>query len=375
MRTEKYAKSRVLMIGPVAPPLGGMTISLNNLITSGLKDKYDISVLDITGYRARNKRGNILGGIAYQLYLMLKLVAILIVKRPRIVHAHMASFFYFFRRGADVVICKLFGKKVVFHLRGGKFIEFYNKSSFLGKSAIRSILRISDKVIVLSEYWKDFVSGIADKKKIMVVPNGVRCADFHLDKDKKIELGFTKDHILVLSMGPIGKRKGTFDVLASIKPVTARFNNISFIFCGTGEFEGEILQFLGLVRDMGFGPYAKYVENIVGQEKNDYYLSSDIFILPSYAENLPNSVLEAMAAGLPVIVSDVGAIPELVKDGVNGLIIKPGDVKAIADRIIMLAKDRDLRKRMGDINRELMRQKYDMPIIAGMIDRVYQELL
>jgi glycosyltransferase involved in cell wall biosynthesis len=121
--------------------------------------------------------------------------------------------------------------------------------------------------------------------------------------------------------------------------------------------------------------YIKHVKVISGQEKYDYYMSSDIFVLPSYAENMPNVLLEAMAAGLPVVVSNVGANPEIVEDGVNGFIIKPGDINAIADRIVKLAEDSNLRKSMGQINLKLAKEKYDMSIVAEKIDKLYQGLL
>jgi len=368
-------KPNILIIGPVAPPVGGMTVSLNNLITSALKEKYNIFVLDITGYRSRNKTANIFLGIRYQAYLIFKLICILIKKKPCIVHVQMASFFNFYRRSIDIIICKLFGKKVILHLRGANFVEFFNKSSLLGKCFIKFILNISDKVISLSKFWHDFLVGIMNPETIATVPNGVICSDFKLVNNKKEELGFPDSHIFVLFMGPIGKRKGAFDILDAISIVTYKIKDVSFIFSGFGEFKGELEQFSDLAKQKNLTAYVKYVGDIFGQEKYDYYLSSDVFVLPSYAENLPNSLVEAMAAGLPVVVSDVGAIPEIVEDGVNGFIIKPGNINAIADRIIKLANDSNLRKSMGQRNLKLAKEKYDMPIIAEKIDKVYQELL
>jgi glycosyltransferase involved in cell wall biosynthesis len=82
-----------------------------------------------------------------------------------------------------------------------------------------------------------------------------------------------------------------------------------------------------------------------------------------------------MAAGLPLVVSNVGAIPEFVKDGMNGFVIEPGDVNALAEKIILLAKDPELRKQMGQRNLELVRKNYDMPIIAEKIHELYEGLL
>lgn len=375
MKKDKSNKSCILMIGPVAPPLGGMTVSLYNLKTSSLKDAYDINVLDITGFRTRNRCAYFLQGFLYQFFLIFKLISVIIIKNPRIVHVHMASFFYFYRRSVDIAISKLFGKKVILHLRGASFVDFYNKSSSFGKFLIRLVLGLSDRIITLSDYWKDFLSSIAEPGKISVVPNGVKLSEFCLEKHRRAEMGLSDNTVVVFFVGPIGKRKGTFDVLDAIPKVIGKTKDITFVFCGTEEFPGELEVFKGRIKELSIDPYFRYAGNIFGQDLRDYYLSCDIFVLPSFAENLPNSVLEAMAAGLPVVVSDVGAIPEVVKDGVNGFIIKAGDIDAIAERIIRLAQNRDLRKSMGIRNIELIKEKYDMPIIAGKISRIYKELL
>lgn len=366
----------VLMIGPVAPPLGGMTISLSNIVDSRLKDKYDLRVLDITGYRTRRGgRGNVFLGILHELRLIFELASILIGKGPKIVHIQMASFFYFYRRSVDIIICRLFGKKVIFHLRGASFIDFYDKSGLAGRTFIKAMLGLSNRIIVLSEYWRGFVSGIADAKKISVVPNGVEADKFALSRGDGTGSGHSDIRISVLFMGPVGKRKGAFDLLEAIPAVRQKVKDIVFIFSGKGEFEGELELFKRKVAEKGLEGCVRLTGDISGQEKIDRYISSDIFAMPSYAENFPNSVLEAMAAGLPVVVSDVGAIPEFVKDGVNGFIVKAGDAGAIAAKIATLAMDGDLRGSIGKSNRELVRQKYDMPIIAGMLDRIYQGLL
>jgi len=375
MQHDTKHKTGVLLIGPVAPPVGGMTVSLDNLATSSLKEKYDVGVLDITGYRARNKHANPLQGFLHQFYLIFKLIGIFVTKNPSIVHVQMASFFYFYRRSVDIAISKLFGKKVILHLRGASFIDFYKNSPGFGKWIIRSALGLSDKVITLSDYWKHFLSSVTAPEKISVVPNGVKLSDFHLEKNRRAEIGLPESAVVVFFVGPIGKRKGAFDILDAIPKVTGKIKDVVFVFCGTGEFQGELEAFKGKITTAGLSPYIRYAGNISGQDLRDHYLSSDIFVLPSYAENLPNSLLEAMAAGLPVVVSDVGAIPEVVKDGSSGFIIKPGNIDSITEKVITLAQDGNLRKTMGSRNIELIKEKYDMPIIADKIGRIYEELL
>jgi glycosyltransferase involved in cell wall biosynthesis len=367
-------KEVVLLTGPLAPPVGGMTNSLENLLNSDLRKYYDLRVLDITGKRSREKC-SLISAVVYQISLLWKLVSTLIKEKPCIVHVQMASFLYFYRRSLDILLCKLFGKKVIFHLRGASFVEFYEKNSFLGKPFIRFILNISDKIVALSEVWRDYLLTFVPPEKIAVIPNGVDCSNLSALIHEKAESAGNNSHIRALFMGSIGKRKGVFDILRAVRTVTRHFPEMTFTFLGVEEENGALAGFTQEVKENHLENHISYPGAISGDERYDYYLSSDIFVLPSYAENFPNAVLEAMAAGLPLVVSNVGAIPEFVKDGMNGFVIEPGDVNALAEKIILLAKDPELRKQMGQRNLELVRKNYDMPIIAEKVHQLYKELL
>jgi glycosyltransferase involved in cell wall biosynthesis len=375
MKADEVHKPGVLFIGPVAPPTGGMTVSLDNLVTSGLKERYDLSLLDITGYMARTGRVNIFLIAYHQFYHLFELVRILITKKISIVHVQMTTGFYFYRRGLDIIICKLFGKKVVFHLRGGRFINFYEKGSIPGRWIKKQILGICDAIIVLADYWKIFLSSIVDPKTIEVVPNGVKLSEFRMTNNMKDALGIPRGTTTVLFMGPVGQRKGAFDMVDVVSLVTGKIKDIVFVFCGAEERKDELDRFNRLLSSKDISPHIRYAGDVAGQEKYDYYLSADIFVLPSYVENFPNSLLEAMAAGLPVVVSGVGVIPEMIQDGMNGFIIAPGDVASIAEKIILLSNDKELRQSMGERNLKMVKEKYDMPLIADKIDRIYKQCL
>jgi glycosyltransferase involved in cell wall biosynthesis len=112
-----------------------------------------------------------------------------------------------------------------------------------------------------------------------------------------------------------------------------------------------------------------------GPEKERVLLESDCFILPSHGEGLPMAMLEAMAYGMPVIVTRVGAIPEAVTDGVEGFLIEPGDVEALADRMLRLARDPVLRQRMGEAARARVAAAYSLDAMVERIMALYREVL
>lgn len=368
-------KKKILFIGPLPPPTGGMGVSMQNIAGSHLKDKYDFIIFDITGKRSRHSSAGLAGRMFYQVSLMYKLVCILVKDRPAIVHVQIASYFYFYRRGLDVIVSRIFGRKIILHLRGAEFIDFYDKSLAPGKWVIRSVLNISDRIIALSRLWGDFLIRIADPGKVVVIPNGVVCSGAGLVNDKKKELGFGDRTRFVLFMGSIGKRKGVFDILDAIPQVIIRAKDVAFIFAGPEEDDGALEEFQRKIRDKAIDGHVLYVGTVSGQEKIDYYLSSDIYILPSYAENFPNAMLEAISAGMPMVVSGVGAVPEVIEDGVNGFIIKAGDVAGISEKVSELLKNELLRNSMREKNIKMAKERYDMPVVAAMIDEVYKGLI
>ncbi len=144
-----------------------------------------------------------------------------------------------------------------------------------------------------------------------------------------------------------------------------------FIVAGAGEIEQakELAKKLGIDKNVQFlGPKS-------GQEKVELFATAWCFVLPSYFEGFPISVLEAFAAGLPVISTSVGAIPSIIKQGENGFIFTPGNVQELADSILKIGTDTDLRKSMSARNAELARNEFSIETCSKKISNVYKELL
>jgi len=103
--------------------------------------------------------------------------------------------------------------------------------------------------------------------------------------------------------------------------------------------------------------------------------AADVFVLPSYAEGLPMAMLEAMAVGVPVVMTTVGAIPEVIVDGQNGFMVEPGDVKALRRHLETLIEDAPLRKRIGRRGLETVRDRFGYDRVARQLADLYAELV
>ncbi|WP_162198697.1 glycosyltransferase family 4 protein [Methanosarcina sp. 1.H.A.2.2] len=363
-------KNKILILGPTPPPMGGIATYVEDLLKSGINEKYDL--LHLNTARSLQIKKSLLKNFLLFSKNSLKLVYLLVLHKPKVVHIHTSSYLAFWEKSVFLIISKFFSAKVVLHIHGAEFDLFYNNSSSLVKFLIHKMLNSSDKVIVLSQRWNNFFSGILDDSKIAVIPNGVNYSNFSLSEDSFKKNG---NLLQILFLGNLVERKGVYDILSIIPIVTSKFQNVNFVFAGSEEVSGNILKLKNECIRMEIKRFVTFISDFSNDDKIRLLREADIYLLPSYAEGLPISLLEAMAAGLPVISTPVGGIPEVVEDSVNGFLVIPGDHKDLSDKIIELIENKELRNIIGNNNREKVKEEYDWSIIAKKLEVVYTELL
>jgi glycosyltransferase involved in cell wall biosynthesis len=186
--------------------------------------------------------------------------------------------------------------------------------------------------------------------------------------------GTPKDGFTVLFMGWLGARKGLPEALRAVPLVRKEVPEARFIFAGVVEkLEKELIEPLCEAAERAGG--VVFPGFVAGEGKLALLSQASALILPSHAENLPVSVIEAMAMGLPVVTTPVGGVPEVVIDGHNGFLIEPGDYQALADRIVRLAKDPELRRAMGQANAAKARLLYHPALFAARMQGIYECVL
>ena len=166
-------------------------------------------------------------------------------------------------------------------------------------------------------------------------------------------------------------RKGILDIVRAAPQVIAQVPRARFWFTG-GENAAQIEP---ECRRVGIADHVEFMGWVDEADMPGIYASADILLLPSYNEGLPYVVIEAMAAGLPVISTPVGAIPEVVEDGVNGYLIDPGDVAALADRMLRLAGDPAARPQIAKCNRHKAMQAYSLEASSTALGSIFSALV
>jgi len=232
---------------------------------------------------------------------------------------------------------------------------------------------IANKVICLSDIEKKYVlkEFEIEKSKIAVIPNGVDLSRFekkYYDFRKKHKISFK---YLILYVGQVIDLKGISYLFYAFEKIVKQGYDCGLVILtyNLNEKIFEDSKQLG-IRNRMFILLDPNEENIISAYKN-----CDIFVLPSLTECFPTVLLEAMAAKKPIITTNVGGIPNLIKDHYNGLLVKPRDVNELTNKIILLLKSDSLRKEMGRNGYNSVCRKYDWNIIIDDVINLYKSII
>jgi glycosyltransferase involved in cell wall biosynthesis len=238
---------------------------------------------------------------------------------------------------------------------------FYERQSPALKAAIAGQLEGATRVLVLSESWSRFIEGIAPRARVAVVPNYVALPPPVVRTPRAT--------VRLLFLGALGPRKGIFDLLHALAHAVAAGAPLHLTVGG----DGQLAEARRLAAELGLADRVSFEGWVDPARRAVLLAESDVYVLPSYNEGLPMSVLEAMAAGLPVITTTVGGLPELIASGENGWLIEPGDVDAMTQALAELAADPDRRLRLGAAGRERVEASYSRPVVLGLLEAIYAE--
>lgn len=348
---------KVLMIGPINNTKGGMTSVIESYLDF---DDLSKNIKIISSYEDGSKIKKIIVFIKAYISCFL---TILMDRQIKIVHIHTASRASFHRKKYFLNLAKLFQKKVVLHIHGAEFMKFYDESSKQVKDCITNTLIKADRVIALSRQWKKEFDNICENKaKVDIIYNPV-----NLDAFNKSNL----DKKNILFMGRLGKRKGVYDLIDILPQIIEKHKDIKLYIGG----DGEIDEVKKLVNSKELTKNVEVLGWISGEQKKKLFEIASIYVLPSYNEGLPVSILEAMASGLPVISTNIAGIPEEVEHDSNGYLITPGDKDLLCKYLCILLDNEDLRIQMGKIGIEKIRNEFDNKIIEKSILKVYKDIL
>jgi glycosyltransferase involved in cell wall biosynthesis len=355
-------KPAVILVGPLPPPIHGVTISTQRLLDSSLREKLDLQHLDTSDHRPMETVGTLdvrnvtLGLASYWGLLKLCLSA-----RPAAIYVPISQTALGFIRDSVYLLVPrlLFGAAVVIHLRGGHFGRFYAGSNALMRWYIDLTMRCVERVIVLGRVFKPIFAVWIGDDRIDVVPNGT---DLKIEGVAEKLRAPNRDGLTVTYMSNLVPTKGIEEFVRMACDVLRHESDVTFLVAGDWLARGtpEEQKVERLLDESGFRDRIHFLGEVRGGEKAALLVRTDVYVLPTYYpfEGQPNAIIEAMAAGCAVVSTDYAAIPETVIDGETGIIVPIRDVPALTAAVRRLCRDRDTLWGMAKASYARYRQGY-----------------
>ena len=300
------------------------------------RDGYEIHrIVESTG---------LLGRIRY--YFTLR--SILNEIRPDVIHCQGL----YIEAPFGVKIAKKLNVPSITFPRGSDVLE----ASSTNRRVLSWTMKNADLVLTQTEYMKSSVEKMVPSDfRILVLPNGIDIERFQgIDrKGVRNSYGIKENEFIFLFVGRLVDKKCPMDVIEAYNIFTKTVGTmggaggVRLFMVGEGENEQELKR---KINEYEMQETISMIGKLDNDAIPDVMVSSDMLVLPSYAEGFPMTFLEAMASGLPIITSDDGANPEIIEDGINGLIIPLHDVQTLSQRMTECYNDKSLNERMGQNN-------------------------
>lgn len=345
MMPGKSSKPRILFVGAFPPPerlvFGGMVSSCNVLLQSSLPTAAEFVLLDST------QISNPPPSFLVRLLLAVKRFVLFLVlfesRRPDSVLLFVSVGASIVEKGAMAWYARLRGVPAFMFPRGGAVIDGCRQSRFTA-SWVRLAFGGARKVLCQGPAWQRFAVKQLGKTldDAPIIPNWTATpALLAIGKRRSMHSPLP---VHLLFVGWVERKKGIFELLDACRQLRGT-HSFTLEIVGEGNASAAAKAY---VAEHGLEDRVRFRGWLLGKELEDVFANSDVLVLPSWAEGLPNAMIEAMAAKLAVVVSAVGNVPDVVTDGREALLVPPQDVPALTEALDRVIGDAGLRSRMGD---------------------------
>jgi glycosyltransferase involved in cell wall biosynthesis len=298
----------------------------------------------------------------YDLRIIIDLINLIRREKYDVVHTYLFGFHYL-----GLLPAKLIG--VPLKISSRREIAFWKKTHHCLLENFGNIF--ADRIIACSHAVADFSrkTEVFSRNKIIVIYNGICTQKFrNIEKSQEImnEFGISTNNLVIGSVGNLSFVKNHLVLLEAMVLLIREFPYIKCILVGDGHLRREIesaVHRLGLKKNVLLVGRRQDIERILSV--------FDIFVLSSLSEGLPNALIEAMSCGVPVAASNCGGIPEIIKDGENGILFDPRSPQAIAEAISRLLKDSQLRNTFSVLGRALIERGFNLEKMVREYDLIY----
>ena len=333
------------MVGTDLTGMGGIRTVVQGYIDAGLFDRVDCTY--VTTHRPGSHWRKLVAALTGWMQVAVRLHTL----DAPLVHIHLSSRASFWRKAVVCALARLARRPYLLHAHGSEFADFYEECSPAAQRIVRTVLANATLVLALSEAWRTTLQRISPRARIEVLMNAVPLPP------RAEQRRLTGGRPNLLFFGEIARHKGVLELTRAFGEVAPALPDLQLVFAGTGRAVAETR---ALSTRLGLEGRIEFTGWLESERKRAVLADATIFVLPSYVEGVPMALLEAMSLGLPVIATPVGGVPEIVTHEVDGLLVPPGDVTALAAAITRLMNDPQLRERLGRAARATIAARFSL---------------
>jgi glycosyltransferase involved in cell wall biosynthesis len=343
------------MLGSGREVRGGISSMVNVCFEHGLFDRWEARYLPTHCDGGKPRKA--LRAVAS----LARFAGMLALGRVGLVHVHIASGASFWRKSAFIALARVARVPYVLHVHAGDFEAYYRNASRFGRALLRDLYANAQAVIALSPAWRAPIEAAIPEARVIVIPNPVSVPVWNAHAAPR--------RPIALFLGVVRPEKGVYELIAAWAQVLARLPEARLVIAGSGELERA----RGLADLLGIGASIDLPGWVGPEEKARLLAKASTLVLPSHFEALPMAVLEGMAAGLPIVATRVGAIPDAVGADA-GLLVPPCDVEALSDALVSALGDGPHRIAMGAAARLRARDTYSADVVVPAIEQLWGSL-
>jgi glycosyltransferase involved in cell wall biosynthesis len=367
-----HTRTKILVFGYLPPPYFGPSVTYQALMKSEFPRRFDVTFINMaTARHVSDVEAFRVGKLFRMAWIILLETYYLLTHRfdfcscPISVNRNA-----FLRDALFLAVARMFRVPTVVYAHGNNLPDFYDRSSPLMRRVIKATCSRAVGGIVMGNRLRPNLERWLPQERIFPATDGVQIFSPmpELPKDRK--------GISVLYLGNLIPEKGVFVVLESAARIRKQRRDIRFIFAGAWFKSSDEHRARELVLREGLTDGVEFVGRVIGEQKWQLLVTADMLVFPTfyYYETLGLVLLEAMQAGLPVVTTPRASIPDIIEEGVNGLMVAEQDPLDLANKILRLADDPALRQRMGAANREKFHRLYTHEHYGQRMIRVFEEL-
>lgn len=365
MRTSTPIK--ILMLGPSLTAVGGVSTHLNQLFASPLARRFQLLLFQV------GSEGRYEGPVLKALRLTtgpLQFAYRLLRDRPDIVHFNTSLVPKSFWRDFVFMLVAhyLFRKKIVFQKHGGALPQQFFAHSALLTRLLRQVLRLPRAIVVLGSEERSAYDSFVPGQNVVLIPNAIDVTGL---VERPLEHAPTGPlHLAYL--GRIADYKGVFTIVDALAKVVQDGRDMHLTVAGSGPAAARLE---ARVQELGLTGRVRFAGPLHGADIKALWRTVDVFVFPTWhKEGLPYALLEAMAAGAVPVTTRVGAIPDVMQDGVHGLFVPPRDPQALAQALARLDGDRAALLAMAQAGRARVLEHYTVQRLVADFERLYESM-